>query len=81
VHAYWEDFAQFPSNSSIFMPCENQVCDVATLEYLVNQETANARGSRERGLEALNATSYRGDIAREKVRFCVTWFFTYCATE
>ena len=78
VRAYREDFALFPSNAAIFMPGGEPIEEgttlflpelAATLRYLVDQENVYARGSRERGLAAVHAAFYRGDVAREIVRF------------
>lgn len=78
VRAFAEDFALFPANAAIFMPGGEPIKEgatlvlselAATLQYLTDQETARARGSRERGLDAVHAAFYRGDVAREIVRF------------
>jgi len=78
VRAYRKEFELFPSNAEIFMPHGEPIEEgttlvlpklAATLSYLVDQEKVYARGSRERGLDAVHAAFYRGDIAREIVRF------------
>jgi gamma-glutamyltranspeptidase / glutathione hydrolase len=77
VRAYAAEFTLFPGNAAIFMPNGEPLKEgatlvlpelAATLQYLVDQE-GGARGSRERGLDAAHAAFYRGDIAREMVRF------------
>ncbi|HZU91673.1 MAG TPA: gamma-glutamyltransferase, partial [Stellaceae bacterium] len=78
VRAYADEFALFPANAAIFMPGGEPLKEgstlvlpelAATLQYLADEEAAGARGSRERGLDAARAGFYRGDIAREIVRF------------
>lgn len=78
VRAYEKDFALFAGNAAIFMPEGEPLKEgatlvlpelAATLQYLVDEEATGARVSRERGLDAVHAAFYRGDIAREIVRF------------
>jgi gamma-glutamyltranspeptidase/glutathione hydrolase len=74
-----DSYAQFPSNAAIFLPGgrvpqlgEKFVqTDLAnTLQYMVDQEAAAAaKGGRAAGLKAAHDAFYKGDIAREIVRF------------
>lgn len=78
IRAYAKDFMLFPANAAIFMPGGEPLKEgttlvlaelAATLQYLADQEAAHAKGIRDRGLDAVHAAFYRGDIAREIVRF------------
>jgi gamma-glutamyltranspeptidase / glutathione hydrolase len=78
IRAYRDEFALFPTNAAIFMPGGHPLEKgatlrlpelAATLQYLVDEERAVAGDGRERGLDAVRAAFYRGDIAREIVRF------------
>jgi gamma-glutamyltranspeptidase/glutathione hydrolase len=74
-----ESYAQWPSNAAIFLPGgrvpqlgEKFVqTDLAnTLQYMVDEEAAAAaKGGRAAGLKAAHDAFYKGDIAREIVRF------------
>ena len=73
------EYARYPSNAAIFLPGgepprvgERFVqADLArTLAYMVEEERrAAATGGRMAGLAAAHAAFYRGDVAREIVRF------------
>ncbi|WP_137124603.1 gamma-glutamyltransferase family protein [Roseomonas sp. HF4] len=79
VAAHAAEYAQYPSNAAIFLPggappvvgSRFVQADLSrTLTYMVEQErAAAATGGRLAGLAAAHAAFYRGDIAREIVRF------------
>jgi len=79
VAAHREDYARYPSNAAIFLPGGQPPrvgdrfvqADLArTLSFMVEEERRAARrGGRLAGLAAAHAAFYRGDIAREIVRF------------
>jgi gamma-glutamyltranspeptidase/glutathione hydrolase len=71
-------YAQWPSSSAIYLPGGRppEVGDVfvqrdlaSTLQYLADCEKSAATRGRAAGLEAARDAFYRGDIAREIVRF------------
>jgi gamma-glutamyltranspeptidase/glutathione hydrolase len=75
---YAAGYARWPSSSSIYLPGGRppEVGDVfvqsdlaATLQYMVDCETAGAVGGRAAGLDAARDAFYRGDIARTIVRY------------
>jgi gamma-glutamyltranspeptidase / glutathione hydrolase len=71
------EIRQYPSTAAIFLP-NDRVPDVGelfvqrdlgrTLQYMVDQEKAHARGDRITGLRAAHDAFYRGDIASAIVR-------------
>lgn len=79
VAAHRDDYARYPSNAAIFLPggappavgSRFVQTDLArTLTHMVEEERrAAAAGGRMAGLAAAHAAFYRGDIAREIVRF------------
>ena len=79
VAAHRDEYARWPSNAAIFLPGGEPPrpgdrfvqSDLArTLSYMVEEEKrAAAAGGRMAGLAAAHAAFYRGDIAREIVRF------------
>lgn len=79
VALHLDDYRKYPSNAAIYLPggeppkvgARFVQSDLGrTLSYMVEEEKrAAAKGGRMAGLAAAHAAFYRGDIAREIVRF------------
>ncbi|WP_108662889.1 gamma-glutamyltransferase family protein [Acuticoccus kandeliae] len=78
IEKYREDYAAYPSSAAIYLPdgAPPKAGDLfvqsdlgRTIQYMIDEETSAAGGGREAGLEAARAAFYRGDIAREMVRY------------
>jgi gamma-glutamyltranspeptidase/glutathione hydrolase len=78
IAAHEEEYRRWPQNAAIFLP-GGQVpklgarfvqADLArSLTYMVDQEKAASGKGRAAGLEAARAAFYRGDLAREIIRY------------
>src|SRR4051812_38933771 len=78
IKAQQDTFRQFPSSSAIYLPDGRppepgelfRQRDLArVLQYMADEEAAQLRHGRQAGLNAARAAFYRGDIAREMVRY------------
>ena len=76
--AHEAEYARWPQNAAIFLPGGKPPvvgrkfvqADLArSLSYMVDQERAAAGQGREAGLQAAHDAFYKGDLAREIVRF------------
>jgi gamma-glutamyltranspeptidase/glutathione hydrolase len=76
--AHQAEYARWPQNAAIFLPGGKPPvlgqkfvqADLArSLSYMVDQERAASAHGREAGLQAAHDAFYKGDLAREVVRF------------
>ncbi len=73
-----ETYRRWPSNAAIFLPAGRPPREgellvqsdlAASLQYMVDEERAAGRRSREAGLQAARDAFYRGDLAAAMVRY------------